>query len=98
VESFAGGDDGPAPRPNSRGRSGRFLRFNTAALYLSLNAERERRGMTLDQVAVQLAGRPGRGNHLKRLANGGRSDVSSALAICEWLGSTIHSFQYETML
>jgi transcriptional regulator with XRE-family HTH domain len=98
VESFAGGDGGPAPRPNSYGRTGRFLRFNTATLYAALNAERERRGMTWDQVAAQIwpAG-PWGSSQLTGLARGGRSDVHSALAICEWLGSAIQSFQHETM-
>src|SRR5262245_13498049 len=41
VESFAGGDGGPPPEPNSYGKTRRFLRFNTAALYAALNEERE---------------------------------------------------------
>jgi len=31
------------------------------------------------------------------MAKGGRSEVYSALAICEWLGRTIQSFERETM-
>src|SRR5262249_15541711 len=50
VESFAGGDGGPPPEPNTSGRSGRFLRFNTEKLYAALNEERERRGISWDQV------------------------------------------------
>ena len=98
VESFAGADGGPPPRPGSHGRSGRFLRFDTAALYVALNAAREQRGLTWDQVAAEIwpAG-PWGPNQLKRLAKGGRADVHSALAICDWLGRTIQSFQHETM-
>src|SRR5262245_40540415 len=51
VESFAGGNGGPSPQPSSRARIGRFVRFDTAALYVALNEERERRCMTWDQVA-----------------------------------------------
>jgi transcriptional regulator with XRE-family HTH domain len=98
VESFAGGDGGPPPQASSYARSGRFLRFNTAALYVALNEERERRRLTWEQVAAEIwpVGPWGPGQ-LTRMAKGGRSNVSSALAICEWLGRTIRSFEHETM-
>src|SRR5262245_40725384 len=54
VESFAGGDGGPAPEPSSYAQTRRFLRFDTAALYAAVNDERERRGMTWDQVAAEV--------------------------------------------
>ncbi|HYU35346.1 MAG TPA: hypothetical protein VEW48_24595 [Thermoanaerobaculia bacterium] len=98
VESFAGGDGGPPPRPTSYAETGRFLRFDTAALYVALNAERERRGMTWEQVAAEIWPSGPWGQDLfKRMAKGGRSEVFSALAICEWLGRTIQSFEHETM-
>jgi hypothetical protein len=111
VESFAGGDGGPPPSATSHGRSGRFLRFDTAAVYAALAEERKRRGMSWDQVAAEIwpvlsepstprvegpAG-PWGPNQLTRLARRGRADVASALAICGWLGRTIQSFQRETM-
>src|SRR5262245_11057248 len=98
VESFAGGDGGPAPEPSSYAQTRRFLRFDTAALYAAVNEERERRGMTWDQVAAEVwpAG-PWGSRQLKALARGGRADVYSAVAICEWLGRTIQSFQHETL-
>ena len=34
---------------------------------------------------------------LKGLAKGGRSEVHRAVAICEWLGRSIQSFEHETM-
>src|SRR6186713_766459 len=79
VESFAGGDGGPPAGPNSRGKFGRFLRFDTAALYAALNQERERRGMTWDQVAAEIwpAG-PWGAKQLKGMARGGRSEVYNA--------------------
>ena len=98
VESFAGGDGGPPPQPYSYRQTGRFLRFNTAGLYAAVNEERERRGMTWDQVAAEIwPSGPWGAAQLKHMAKGGRSEVYSAVAICEWLGRTIQSFMHETM-
>jgi hypothetical protein len=98
VESFAGADGGPPPRPGSYAKTGRFLRFNTAELYAAVNEERDRRALTWDQVAAEIwPSGPWGPSQLRRMAKGGRSDVSSALAICEWLGRTIQSFEHETM-
>ena len=97
VESFAGGDGGPAPEPNSFRKNRRFMRFNTAGLYAGVNQERERRGLTWDQVAAEIwPSGPWGVDQLKGMARGGRSDVYKAVAICEWLGRTIQSFQHET--
>ena len=98
VESFSGGDGGAPPAPISRATTHRFLRFNTAALYAALNGERERRGISWDQVAAEVwPSGPWGSKQLKGLARGGRADVYSAVAICEWLGQTIQSFQHETL-
>jgi len=98
VESFAGGDGGLPPRPASYAETGRALRFDTRALYAAVSEERERRGLTWDEVAAEIwpAG-PWGANQLKGLARGGRADVYSALATCGWLGRTIQSFQRETV-
>ena len=53
VESFAGGGGGSPPRPSSYARTGRILRFDTAALFEVLKKERERRGMTWERVAAE---------------------------------------------
>ena len=97
VESFAGGDGGPSPRPSSHGETGRFLRFQTAALYAALDEERERRAMTWAGIAGEIwpSGECGP-NQLERLAKGGRADVHTVLALCQWLGRTVQSFQRET--
>ena len=98
VESFAGGDGGPPPEPTSVARSGRFARFNTAALYAAVNEERERRAMTWDQVAAEVwPSGPWGASQLKGMAKGGRSDVYKAIAICGWLGTPIQSFVRESM-
>jgi hypothetical protein len=98
VERFASGDGGPPPRPANHAGTGRFVRFNTVALYAAVNEPREQREMTWDQVAAEIwpAGPWGR-DQLKLLAKGGRSEVYSALAICKWLGRTIQSFEHETI-
>lgn len=97
VESFAGGDGTPPTQYPTHAKTRRFIRFDTAALYAALNEERERRGMTWDQVALEVwPTGPWGATQLKGLARGGRADVYSAVVICEWLGRTIESFQHET--
>jgi len=97
VESFAGGDGGPS-KSGVLTKSGRYTRFDTKALYAAVDEERQRRGMTWQQVALEVwPSGPWGPNQLKRLANGGRADVYSALAICGWLNRTILSFTHETM-
>jgi hypothetical protein len=97
VESFAGGDGGPVPPPGSYGTTGRFLRFDTAALYVAVSEERRRRGLTWNQVSREIWPTRRTGvDQLKGMSRGGRSNVYRALAICEWLGRPIRSFQRET--
>jgi hypothetical protein len=99
VESFAGGQGGPPPNPASHSRTARLMRFDTAALYFAVDEERERRRMTWDQVAAEVwPSGPWGSRQLKNMAKGGRSDVYNAVAICEWLGRTIESFQRETIV
>ena len=98
VESFAGRDGGPAPRHGVKTESGRYIRFDTTKLFAVLDAERQRRGQTWEQVAAEVwPNGPWGAEQLKRLANGGRGEVYGALAICGWLGTTIQSFTRETM-
>ena len=96
VESFAGGDGGPPPK--RREPNGGFIRFDTKALHAALNEERERRGMTWQEVAAEIwPTGPWGADKLKGLAKGGRGEVYSALAICTWLGRTIQSFVKESV-
>jgi hypothetical protein len=96
VESFAGADGGPPPTPSHRSFPP-FLRFNTAGLYVAVNEQRERRGMTWAQVASEVwPSGPWGEAQLRHMAKGGRSDVYKAVAICGWLGRTIQSFMHET--
>ena len=98
VESFSGGDAGPPPAPFSHARTRRFLRFDTAALHAAVDEERVRRGLSWDQVATEIwPSGPWGSKQLEGLARGGRADAYSAVAICEWIGRTIQSFQRETL-
>jgi hypothetical protein len=98
VESFAGADGGPLPTPGSHRSTPPFLRFNTAGLYVAVNEQRERRGLTWAQVAKEVwPSGPWGEAQLRHMAKGGRSDVYNALAICGWLGRTIQSFMHETL-
>lgn len=98
VESFAGGDDGAPLDLAGWSVAGRFVRFDTAGCYAALNAERERRGMTWNQVAAEIwPTGPWGANQLKHMAKGGRADVYGVVAICEWLGRPIDSFKRETL-
>jgi hypothetical protein len=92
-ESFAGGDGGPARKHGVLTESGLYTRFNTVALYEAVDTERQKRGMTWEQVAAEIwpAG-PWGSAQLKQLAKGGRADVYKTLAICRWLNKTIESF------
>jgi hypothetical protein len=98
VESFAGGDGGPPPNPADFRASPPFSRFDTRALYAALDAQRQSRGLTWEQVAREIwpAG-PWSADQLKNLAKGRRGEVRSALAIVEWLGANIASFTKLTM-
>ena len=97
VESFAGGDGGP-PKSGVLTKSGRYTRFDTTALYAAVDEQRQRRSLTWEQIALEVwPTGPWGLNQLKRLADGGRADVYSALAICGWLNRTILSFTRETM-
>jgi hypothetical protein len=97
VESFAGGDGGPS-NSSVLTRAGRYIRFDTKALYAAVNEERQRRGMTWQEVAAEVwPSGPWGANQLQRLANGGRADVYGVLAICAWLNRTILSFTRETI-
>ena len=98
VESFAGGDGGPPLQHGVLARPGRYIRFDTAALYAAVDAERQRLGMTWEQVASEVwPSGPWGPNQLKNMAKGGRSDVYNALAICGWLNRTIQEFTHVTM-
>src|SRR5215471_4182669 len=51
VESFAGVDGG-VPQVGVKTSSGRYIRFDTTALYAAVDSERQKRGLTWEQVAA----------------------------------------------
>ena len=66
-------------------------RFNAAALYEALDAQRAARGMTWAEVGRELGIAPGT---LTRTRLGGRMEVDGMLAMVRWVGRTVESFTY----
>lgn len=64
-------------------------RLDVAALYVTLDSERQRRGMSWRQVA-QEAGVGA--STLSRMAQGNRPDVDSFVALVQWLGMPAEQF------
>jgi transcriptional regulator with XRE-family HTH domain len=92
-ESFSRGGVAISTRPMTvadAGTSGKHLRFDTKALYAALDARRRSRGMSWQQVALEVGGVNASG--LIRLAKGGRIGAHNVLAVAGWLGRTVASF------
>jgi hypothetical protein len=97
VESFAGGDDGPS-KSGVLTKSDRDTRFDTKTLYAAVDEERQRRGMTWQQVALEVwPSGPWGPNQLKRLANGGRADVYAPLRFADGSIERFCRLRHETM-
>lgn len=71
--------------PRSRGR------FNTAALYEAMDAQRRARGMSWADVGRELKISP---STLTRTKRGGRMEVDGMLAMVRWVGRTVESFTF----
>ena len=74
-------------RPNSHPRTPG--RFDTAALFAALDAERVTRGLTWADVAAQTGVSA---STLTRTKFGGRLEVDGMLAMVRWLHRTVESF------
>ncbi|HKW88390.1 MAG TPA: helix-turn-helix transcriptional regulator [Candidatus Acidoferrales bacterium] len=72
-------------RPYSRGR------FNSAALYAALDAQRRSRGMTWSEVAANIGVSA---STLTRTKRGGRMEVDGMLAMVRWLGRSAEGFTF----
>jgi transcriptional regulator with XRE-family HTH domain len=70
-----------------------MLRFDTAALYAALDAQRAARGLTWQEVARETGVATAT---LKRTALGGRLEVDGMLAMVAWLGRNVESFTRQT--
>jgi transcriptional regulator with XRE-family HTH domain len=66
-------------------------RFNAAALYEAMDAQRRARGMSWAQVGAEMGVSP---STLTRTKLGGRMEVDGMLAMVRWVGRTVESFVY----
>ena len=66
-------------------------RFNTAALFEALDAQRRARSLSWAQVAAEVGVSP---STLTRTKLGGRMEVDGMLAMVRWLGRSVESFTY----
>jgi transcriptional regulator with XRE-family HTH domain len=64
-------------------------RLDVAALYVTLDSERQQRGLSWRQVATQAGVGP---STLSRMAQGNRPDVDSFVALVQWLGMPAEQF------
>ena len=66
-------------------------RFNSAALYAALDAQRRSRDITWSQVAAEIGVSV---STITRTRHGGRMEVDGMLAMVRWLGRTVESFTF----
>lgn len=94
-ESFLSGNDAVPQVDEGLPKSGpsRILRFDTRAMYLALDEERAKRGMTWKQVAVELSGFTE--NMLRNLATGPLIGFPRVMMIPQWLGRPAANFVRE---
>ncbi len=64
-------------------------RLDVAALYVTLDSERQQRGLSWRQVAHEAGVGP---STLSRMAQGNRPDVDSFVAVVQWLGMPAEQF------
>lgn len=64
-------------------------RLDVAALYVTLDSERQQRGLSWRQVAQEAGVGP---STLSRMAQGNRPDVDSFVALVQWLGLPAEQF------
>lgn len=64
-------------------------RFDACALYAALDAQRQSRGMSWRQVALEIGVSA---STLTRTKQGGRMEVDGMLAMVRWLGRPAESF------
>lgn len=72
-------------RPKSPGR------FDSAALYAALDAQRRSRGISWSQVSAEIGVSV---STITRTKLGGRMEVDGMLAMVRWVGRTVESFTF----
>ena len=71
-----------------------MIRFDSQALYEALDAQRQRRGITWKQVALEIGVAEAT---IKRARQGGRMEVDGMLAMVYWLGVPVETFTRITL-
>lgn len=69
------------------------IRFDARALYETLDAQRQARGMSWKEVADEIGVSA---STLTRTRRGGRMEADGMLAMVRWLGRTAESFTRKT--
>ena len=85
MRRFVLSDSMDAMHPHTPGR------FNAAALYAAMDAQRRARGMSWADVGRELGIAP---STLTRTKRGGRMEVDGMLAMVRWVGRTVESFTF----
>ncbi|HKE86092.1 MAG TPA: hypothetical protein VKB50_20170 [Vicinamibacterales bacterium] len=90
-ESFLPGiaDAHSAPFRLPELKNGQILRWDTKALFLALNAQRQERGVTWADVAREVRFTPGM---LTNLSKGGRIGFPRVMRLVRWLGQPAVTF------
>lgn len=85
----------PAPKVRVSVSDTKVCRFDTTALYSALDRERQRRGLTWNELASEIGDRM-RAPMLTRLKKRGRISMDVLVAATGWLGASVESFTYES--
>jgi predicted XRE-type DNA-binding protein len=92
VEAFVIPHGVVAVSKTTQTRGGVYLtRVDTRALYAALDGERRARDMSWDQLAVD-SGVPLGGGAVRRLGEGGRTEVNTFVRLVAWLGVPAEAF------
>lgn len=85
----------PAPKVRVTVAKTKVCRFDTTALYSGLDRERQRRGLTWNQLGCEI-GENISASMLRRLKRRGRIGMDVLVAATGWLGASVESLTYES--
>jgi transcriptional regulator with XRE-family HTH domain len=77
--------------PKESHRANDDHRFDAQALYAALDAQRQARNLTWQQLAGEIGVSASTMTHTRK---GGRMEVDGMLAMVRWLGRTVESFTF----
>lgn len=95
AEAFLTGASEPEPTPPPSRFSLLIPRVDTKGLHAALDQKRIADGLTWSDVASAIAIPHVVATTLTRLARGGRTEIHSCMAMCEWLGAPASDFIHE---